>query len=489
MAEIIKPIALKDMNLPDGESTLNVSALSTGLDESPVSVPVTYTTELLDYEQNGTYQTVTGIKEAYRGSLTTLTIPDYYRGYPVKEIASEAFAGNTVLKKATIPNTVKEIGSSAFKNCSALTNVTIDNGDDIRLYFRNNLGWSNLRCTRYFKTGNQEVAYDGGVTMRCVTNDGEADIYTITVGSNISSLYLSGIDGEANVFTYSLTKTEFVNTGCYEVSDDLKIYRCAYVNPPEAAPLILGIGVFEGCTALSSIALPHSINTIPDNTFKGCTELANVTYPPEINLISIGASAFHSTIIDTINNLPASVVEIGNSAFYGCEFISGIIKLPLGLKTIGEQAFAGCTYITGASIDIATPLVSIGKSAFDGCTRMTFINLPETLNFIGENAFNGVTLVNANFNDPYGWFRMEDGGDSSAIYYSKLIGGQTAATSLNAYRNEWRKIDIMPAPTIEIDAEKLTIIDSTGIAETFRIFVNGTHKITVDANTGNLTFV
>jgi hypothetical protein len=57
-------------------------------------------------------------------------------------------------------------------------------------------------------------------------------------------------------------------------------------------------GAFEGCTGLTSITLPSSVNTIEDYAFFGCTGLNDVTnmktYP-----ITISRSVFDKTKIDS----------------------------------------------------------------------------------------------------------------------------------------------------------------------------------------------
>ena len=50
---------------------------------------------------------------------TEVTVPDSFRGLPVKEIAEEAFK-ESALTKITLPDTVTVIGKSAFDTCTSL---------------------------------------------------------------------------------------------------------------------------------------------------------------------------------------------------------------------------------------------------------------------------------------------------------------------------------------------------------------------------------
>ena len=71
-----------------------------------------------------TYYTVTDIGTCKE---TDLTIPENYRGLPVKRIHFSAFSDCSNLTSVTIPNSVTYIGHDAFSGCSNLTSVTIPN--------------------------------------------------------------------------------------------------------------------------------------------------------------------------------------------------------------------------------------------------------------------------------------------------------------------------------------------------------------------------
>lgn len=52
-------------------------------------------------------------------------VPSYYEGLPVLEVADNAFANMTSLKRLVLPETVKTIGNNAFGGCVNLENLTI----------------------------------------------------------------------------------------------------------------------------------------------------------------------------------------------------------------------------------------------------------------------------------------------------------------------------------------------------------------------------
>lgn len=97
------------------------------------------------------------------------------------------------------------------------------------------------------------------------------------------------------------------------------------------------------------------------------------------------------------------VTEIPDYAF---RYASNITKinLPSTLKTIGAYAFAGRDEHPDPSIetlDIPDSVTTIGEGAFRNCTALKEIHLPESLEYIGEDAFYGVRVDTLHIPDNY----------------------------------------------------------------------------------------
>lgn len=93
------------------------------------------------------------------------------------------------------------------------------------------------------------------------------------------------------------------------------------------------------------------------------------------------------------------VVAIGDEAFYGMNGIVSVI-IPSSVKTIGNAAFLLDEAYTGhpsastlSEVILNEGLVSIGKYAFCDNKLITEINLPSTLEYIGESAFNASKFI------------------------------------------------------------------------------------------------
>ena len=149
--------------------------------------------------------------------------------------------------------------------------------------------------------------------------------------------------------------------------------------------------------------------------YKGFVEIPEtVTYEGKIyRVTSIGKDAFRFNSGLTSVVLPESVTRIGSSAFWGCTNLVGI-RIPSNVTYIGSNAFGKCpnlqytTYnnlsyigneyssfivlVKAASKDITSCSIQEGcriimNHAFDGCDKLNYVNMPNTVVFIGNYAF------------------------------------------------------------------------------------------------------
>ena len=145
---------------------------------------------------------------------------------------------------------------------------------------------------------------------------------------------------------------------------------------------------FHGCEQLSEISIPNKVTEIGHNAFDGCNSLAEVTLPD--GLLSIGYSAFRECPISSIV-IPASVNEIGESAFYSWDESNELnVILAEGRTSIPDKMFSGsnCTNLV-----LPQSLTSIGQEAFRYC-RLTSVTIPAGVISIGNLAFSGCGNLN-----------------------------------------------------------------------------------------------
>ena len=165
----------------------------------------------------------------------------------------------------------------------------------------------------------------------------------------------------------------------------------------------IGRQAFSGNTVLRNIKLPSTVETINDSAFLNCPGLLTVQLSEGTK--SINSNAFQScTVLKTIN-LPQSLTDIGVYAFSECESLENI-TIPSGVKdlssafshcknlksvviegarTIANYTFWQCSALT--TVTFPNTLEEIGESAFEDCTGLKSISLPDSVVSVGKNAF------------------------------------------------------------------------------------------------------
>ena len=140
----------------------------------------------------------------------------------------------------------------------------------------------------------------------------------------------------------------------------------------------------RSCEYLQSVAFAEDcqIETIADEAFKGCISLTTITLPNTVE--TIGRETFSGCNSLTTVNLGSSVKTIGESAFQGTKLAS--ISFPASLTEIGKSAFYNLDSLTEITFPADSELTTIGETAFYHCD-MTELNLPNSLEEIGEDAF------------------------------------------------------------------------------------------------------
>ena len=135
---------------------------------------------------------------------------------------------------------------------------------------------------------------------------------------------------------------------------------------------IVGIAdnAFYYCTAMTSVQIPATVETIGKWAFAGCIGLTEIKLPDAVT--SIGEGAFHGCDQLTSIDMPAELLSIGDFAFYGCSGLTSI-ELPAKLTTIGSAAFFGCQGLT--ALTFPASVKEIGDMAFYKCNYLTAIDM------------------------------------------------------------------------------------------------------------------
>ena len=179
------------------------------------------------------------------------------------------------------------------------------------------------------------------------------------------------------------------------------------INIPEGVTYI-GDNAFEGCTALPSITIPTTLIGMGGKSFADCTNLKKITWNAKhcADFASGSKAPFCVTGKNQVNSHTTSITfgeEVEYIPAYLCYAFIGLttLVLPNSVKEIGNNAFDGTsllyysntgTYLSGSdetliSIRFGTGLEKIGSCAFYNRRNLTTVIIPDNCTTIETSAF------------------------------------------------------------------------------------------------------
>lgn len=237
-----------------------------------------------DYEYSISGSEITITK--YNGSESYISIPSEINGIAVVAIGNSAFSNHDTLEQITFPDNIKSIGSNAFSGCDNLKNVTLPQNIE-------------------------------------------------TIGCGVfSSPYITSI---------IIPKT-------------MKSMGSGYT---------VGYSTFTGCKNLETVTFESGMTKIPDIALYYCESVKNVVIPEGVT--EIGNRSLRHTAIESLS-LPSTLETIAANSIWECSSLKSIV-IPDNVKNIGSEAFAGCTELK--TVQIPKSVSSIASSAFSGDSNLT----------------------------------------------------------------------------------------------------------------------
>ena len=312
-------------------------------------------------------------------SSTTFTEVVFEAGSQLTTLGSSAFLGCWNLTEIAFPDTVTELPEKVLEGCSKLTSVTLP--DNITTIPANAF----KSCSSLTKIEIPESVTE----MDATAFSGCTSLKNIDVGESTHFVTKDGIlyNGDKTkllrVFNYADTTYEIPDSVTTIAEGALVGTTITEVTFPEnSARTVIAENMFKGCSNLTSITLPGSLQTIEDYAFFSCTGLTNMVIPEGVT--AIGRAAFSgANKLETIQ-LPSTLTSLGRNAFINCSSLKSVV-LPDQLEVIEYGTFQRCSNLE--SVKLPKNLREIGESAFYDADALTSIQIPEGTTTIGTEAF------------------------------------------------------------------------------------------------------
>ena len=342
----------------------------------------------------------------YQSKLKTVVIPAN-----ATTIGNSAFEQCASLISIDIPANVETIGTAVFWDCSSLATVTFENGSQLKTIgggsssyygaFSYCTALTSIEIPASVETIGAS-AFKGCSKLATVTFEKESQLKTIGGGS-----YSSGAFSDCTALTSIEIPASVETIEAAAFKDCSSLATVTFENGSQLKTIGGGsssyYGAFSYCTALTSIEIPASVETIGASAFKGCSKLATVTFEKESQLKTIGGGSYSSgafsdcTALTSIE-IPASVETIEAAAFKGCSSLATVtFENGSQLKTIGGGgssyygAFGQLKNLMTVDMSACTQVKTIGESAFDGDSELRLFKIgTETPPTCGRDAFSGI---------------------------------------------------------------------------------------------------
>ena len=292
------------------------------------------------------FSNVTGSIGSYafaNTDLTSVEIPSM-----VYSINSYTFSGCTKLTSVDIHSKVRSIGAYAFKNCSTLTSVTVPNS---------------------------VTSYGDGVFYNC---------------NSLTTMTLPLHD----------EKLEFVKLFKYDTTSSSNYSVPSSLTTVTVSSGSIGSYAFNNCDDIRTINL-NNTNIIREKAFYGCSSLTSMNIPSTVN--SYGIGAFYGCNSLTTMTLPLNGIDREFVKLFKYDTTSSSNdSVPSSLKTVtvssgkvGNYAFQGAK-VTNVDVSKCT---SLGNYMFDKCYNLTSVTFPAvSTSSYGYGRYFNESTGNANTN-------------------------------------------------------------------------------------------
>ena len=316
---------------------------------------------------------------AFKSSgLESIVLPNSLR-----YISTYAFYQCKYLRYVKFGSQLDYIHQYAFSLCSALETVDFEDSCSYKLYKYAFQDDENLTTVNFGEGITFIGEYCFSNTTKLTTINFPSALTTIETYAFYNS-GISSIDMEKSSVTGipSFCFSKCSNLASIKLSNSIQT---------------LGSNCFS-YTEISNIELSESVRTIGIMCFRNCIKLETLKIPKESSLDTIEYGAFSGCFYFSSIILESDNFSLFNSALFDKNETKLIVmppnspikffSFPETLIEIGQSSLLGCKNLHQVFLP-SYSVVRIKEHAFENCTNLRFINIPQSVQFVGDHAFYG----------------------------------------------------------------------------------------------------
>jgi len=377
--------------------------------------------ESVTFERGNSYKTIgVGVFE----DCTALRTVNISMGARLQSIDSAAFRGCASLETILLPESLNSIMEGSFDGCENLTAQVVA-GSYAMDYCENSGIEYEVLSTTDQATG-LEYAADGEtcVITGYTGSAGDLEIPGTLGGYAVVGIASGAFKGNTAIGSIALPEgvmsigeSAFADSTLSAIDmpgglESLEMYafeNCVNLKEIEIPGSVYEIwgGAFSGCTALENVTLREGVGNIYNSAFSGCTALTELYLPYSMNWIA--PDAFEGC------TLKLRIIE-GSSAEYYVNGMSWEYYIPettIFAYSIYDDGTVSIYDVNalGMETDLVIPaqldgytVFQIDVGAFRGVGQFETVTVPESVTYIGYEAFDGCTNLTDAYLPADAWF-------------------------------------------------------------------------------------
>lgn len=217
----------------------------------------------------------------------------------------------------------------------------------------------------------------------------------------------------------------------------------------------IGEQAFANNYVLEKITIPASVTQIGDSAFYSCSELKTIVFEEGGEALTVGVSAFERTSATDVE-IPSRMTEIPRYCFADSDGGSGYVEIPKEVKIVGQEAFLNRSN-SGGFTEIrfekgGTETLRLEKQALAGA-RFNAVEIPARCAFIGFACMqNCKFLTSLTFEDrtsPVEWGQNEAAGGPFTFAGCDLLESVTLPAELGSFKGSFQECLALKTVVIE----------------------------------------